>query len=387
MTYNTSEIETALASLVGFESLEGYTLSSPLTNTTFKMNNYLPLLQLSILDNVKPEGTTLDAFLQNVRKSAITSTLNDLVTKKLVGKGIKTKLADTIVFDSTARFTNLISNNGKFVGWSFRPVRSGNVVTKITKIALQLLEPVTDLPIYVFHSSQLEPVTTRSVTTTKSSSVEWVTLEEPISLSYNEYDRGGYFFIGYYQDDLITSSSSSNRAVYKDHDLSVSPCNSCNKWNGQYYKSWSNFLKIDTGTFDPEEPEQLVSHEKITFGNNKNYGLNFNIETTCDITDFIVSNKSLFAPTLQVRYAMELLRYIDMSPLRKNAVTDTQKNEAFMLIHGSITENNYVKVRGLAHDYKEYLDGLNLDTSMIDPICLASTTRGISWNKSGSYKY
>ena len=387
MVYNVSQIETALSSLVGFESLEGYTLSSPLTSATFKMNSYHPLLQLSILDNVRPDGLDLDQFLIGVRKTAITATLNDLVTKKLAGKGIKSKLSDTVVFDSTARFTNLISNNGKFVGWSFRPVRSGNVVTKINKIALQLLEEVVDLPIYVFHSSQLQQVTSRTVSTASATSVNWITLEEPIILKYSDHDVGGYYFIGYYQDDLISSSSETNRAIYKEHDLSVAPCGSCSKWNGTYYKEWSKFLKIDTGTFDPEVPEQMVSHEKINFGENKNYGLNFAIETTCDITDFIINNKSLFAPTLQVRYAMELLRYLDMSPIRKNVVTDTMKNEAFTAIHGSISENNHIKVRGLSHEYKDYMEGLNLDTSYLDPICLASTTRGISWNKSGTYKY
>lgn len=389
MVYNVSQIETALASLVGFESLEGYTLSSPLTSATFKMNNYHPLLQLSILDNVKPEGTTLDAFLQNVRKTAVTSTLNDLVTKKLAGKGIKSKLSDTIVFDSTARFTNLISNNGKFVGWSFRPVRSGNLVTKINKVAVQFLEPVINLQLYVFHSSQQDVIETREINTTKSSSVEWVTLEEPIILKYSDHDAGGYYFIGYYQNDLMLASSPTNRAIYKEHDLSVAPCGSCNKWNGTYYKEWSKFLKIDTGTFDPmfDGDTSFPSHEKINFGENKNYGLNFSIETNCDITDFIINNKSLFAPTLQVRYAMELLRYLDMSPIRKNVVTDTMKNEAFTAIHGSISENNYIKVRGLSHDYRDYMEGLNLDTSYLDPICLASTARGISWNKGGVYKY
>ena len=387
MVYNVQTIEESLAELIGFDDSEGYTLSSELTDKTFRMNSYHPLLQLSILDNVRPEGLDLDQFLIGVRKTAVTSTLNDLVTKKLAGKGIKSKLSDTIVFDSTARFTNLISNNGKFVGWSFRPVRSGNVVTKINKIALQLLEEVVDLPIYVFHSSQLQQLTSRTVSTASATSVNWITLEEPITLKYTDQDAGGYYFIGYYQDDLIAASSETNRAIYKEHDLSVAPCGSCNKWNGTYYKEWSKFLKIDTGTFTPEVPEQMVSHEKINFGENKNYGLNFAIETSCDITDFIINNKSLFAPTLQVRYAMELLRYLDMSPIRKNVVTDTMKNEAFTAIHGSISENNHIKVRGLSHDYRDYMEGLNLDTSYLDPICLASTARGISWNKGGVYKY
>lgn len=386
MVYNVNTIEEELITLVGFESGEGYTLPDELSECTFKLNNYHPLLQLSVLDNVKPQDTTLAVFLQNIRKSATTSVLNDLVTKKLANKGIKSKLSDTIVFDSTARFTNLIANNSKFVGWSFRPVRSGNLVTKINKIALQLLEPVTNLPIYVFHSSQLEPITTRTVTTTKSSSVEWVTLMNAITLSYTSQDKGGYYFIGYYQDDLVSASSVTNRAIYKEHDLSA-PCGSCNKWNAIYHNEWSKFLKIDTGIFTPDHPEELVSHEMINFGENKNYGLNFSIETTCEITDFIVSNKSLFAPTLQIRYAIELLRYIDMSPIRKNVVTDTMKNEAFTAIHGSISENNHIKVRGLSHEYREYMDALNLDTSYLDPICLASTSKGISWNKGGVYKY
>lgn len=387
MVYNVNTIETALSSLVGFESLEGYTLSSPLTSATFKMNSYHPLLQLSILDNVKPEGMTLDAFLQNIRKTAVTSTLNDLITKKLAGKGIKSKLADTIVFDSTARFTNLVSNNNKFVGWSFRPVRSGNVVIKLTKIGVQFIEPVTNLQLYIFHSSQQDVIDVRELNTTKASSVEWITFEEPIVLRYSDYDAGGYYFIGYYQNDLIRNQPT-NRAIYKEHDLSVAPCGSCNKWNGTYYKEWSKFLKIDTGTFDEDfQARYFPSHENINFGENKNYGMNFAIETTCDITDFITNNKSLFAPTLQVRYAIELLRYIDMSPIRKNVVTDTMKNEAFTAIHGSISENNHIKVRGLSHDYRDYMEGLNLDTSYLDPICLASTSKGISWNKGGVYKY
>lgn len=389
MVYNISTIETALANLVGFENLEGYTLSSSLTTAQFKMNNYHPLLQLSVLDNVKPENTTLDVFLKNIRKTAITSVLNDLVSNKLSKKGLKTKLSDTVVFDSTARFTNFIHNNSKFVGWSFRPVASKNIVTRITKIALQSLQPVTNLPIYVFHSSQLDPVAQTSITTTKSTSVNWVALTTPIILNYNDHDRGGYYFIGYHQDNLISSSSESNRAIYKDHDLSVAPCGSCNKTDITAHKSWSKFLKIDTGTFDGFDTEspQMASTEKINFGENKNYGLNFMIETSCDLTSFITDNKSLFAPTLQIRYAIELLRYIDMSPIRKNVVTDTMKNEAFTAIHGSISENNYIKVRGLMHDYNSYMEGLNMDTSYLDPICLASTNKGLSWNKNGIYKY
>ena len=71
-----------------------------------------------------------------------------------------------------------------------------------------------------------------------------------------------------------------------------------------------------------------------------------------------------------------------MNPLRKNTVTDTTKNEAFTAINVVVSENNYIKVRGLVHEYKDYLDGLNFDTSVLDPVCLANVRKGITWNKS-----
>lgn len=387
MTYDITAIENELKKLVGFSNESNYSLSTSLTTATIKLNSYHPLLNLSILDNVKPENVNLDNFLINVRRSSITSLLNDLITKKLTEKGIKSKLSDTIIFDSTARFTNLVPNANKFVGWSLRPLRSINVKTVISKIAFQSLESVTNLPIYLFHSSQLDPIDVRLITTTKAVSVNWVTLEDPLTLSYTDQDKGGYYFIGYYQDDLIESSSPNNKAIYKEHNLSIAPCGSCNRFNTTYYNSWSKFLRIDTGTFLPTVNQEMVSNEKINFGENKNYGLNFEIKTNCDITSFLVENSSIFLPTLQVKYAIELLRYVDFSPLRKNTVTDTMKNEAFTAIHGSVSENNYTKVRGLSQDYADYLKGLNIDTSMLDPICLAGTRAGVKWNSAGQYQY
>lgn len=239
---------------------------------------------------------------------------------------------------------------------------------------------MTNLPIYVYHSSQLEPITTRTITTTKDKSVNWVDLDEPIILDYSSVDAGGYYFIGYFESDLDTL----NQAIYKEHDLTVAPCGSCNVWNTTYYKNWSSYLKINTAYVNPSDLDltNFVSNEKVNYQSDRNYGLNFKLETYCDITNFIVDNASLFTPALKIRYAIDLLRYIEMSPLRSNKVTDTMKSESFVAINGQVSENNYIKVRGMIHDYDEYLKGLNFDTSRLDPVCLPSTRTGIRWNKS-----
>ena len=379
MNYNISTTTTALETLVGFNSSEGFNLSASLTGGLLKMNDYHPLLQLSVLDNVRPEGVDLGDWLTNIRKNSIATTLNDLMTKKLSSHSIKTKLSDTQVFDSTARFSNIISKRGRFLGWVFRPIKSEHTYHSITRIALQLTAPQASVPIYIYHSSQEEPIETRTVTITKSNSVEWSTLDSPILMNYASHDYGGFYYIGYYEDDLNEGVS----AIYKDYDLSVAPCGTCNMFNTKSYKDWSKYVSISTAYVEASDlnNNDMVSVDKVNIENISNFGLNYRIETYCDITNFLVDNKNMVAPALQVRYAIDLLRYIEMSPLRANKVSDQMKDSSFVAINGQKSENNFIKVRGLIHDYEDYMKGLNLDMSKLDPVCLPSSTRGIQWNR------
>lgn len=377
MNYNVSTVISELGSLVGFKSSDGFSLGATLTGTTLKMNSYHPLLQLDTLDNVRPEGQTLEEFLVNVRESSISTVLSELMAKKIGANTIKTKLSDTIVFDSTARFSNITNKSSRFVGWTFRPANSTGLVHTLDKVAFQFLEPVSNLTLYVFHSSQKDAVTTRTITTTKTLSVEWVTLDQPITLDYTSYDRGGYYMIGYFEDDLTVS----NHSIYKEHNLSIAPCYSCNYNNVKYYKDWSKYVKISTVWVDGDDmvSEQMPSNELVNFENRYNYGLNFNIQTNCDITEFITKNKLMIANALQVRYAIDLVRYIEMGALRSNKVTDGMAEASFIAINGSVSENNHIKVRGFIHDYADQIDSLNFDMSNLDPICIASSRVGIKY--------
>lgn len=377
MIYNSSTVIDSAESLVGFSALDGFSLPTSLTSTTLKMNSYHPLLQLDVIDNVRPESQNLSDFLVSVRRSSISTLLNDIFTKKLAHQSLKTKLAETNVFDSTARFSNLINKRGRFLGWVFRPSKSNNLHHKITKIGIQLLQNETALPIYVYHSSQKDPLQTVSLTTTGAPSVFWQTLETPITMNYQDYDYGGFYFIGYYEDDLTEA----NRAIYKDYDLSVEPCNSCNPFNIRAYRDWSKYVSIATAYVDSTKLDgtDMVSVEDVEIENENNWGLNFRIESYCDLTSWLVDNIGLIAPALQVRYAIDLLRYLEMSGLRKNSVTDSMKEEAFVAINGQKSENNYVKVRGLIHDYEDYIKGLNFDLSRLDPVCLPNSYRSIKF--------
>jgi hypothetical protein len=298
-----------------------------------------------------------------------------VISKKLSTSTIKSVLSDTRVFDSTARFSNLVPKNDRLVGWILRPSKARYLHHKIKRIGLQFLE-VQELPIHVFHSSR--PDVEISITiTTDATSAKWVELEEPIVLNYEDYDAGGFYFIGYFESDLTTN----NRAIYKDYDLSVAPCGTCNAFNIKAYRSWSKYLSISTGYYRSEDIENsaLPSVEDLQVDNDMNYGLNFHIESFCDITKFLTDNISILAPSLQVRYAIDLLRYIEMSGLRKNSITDSMKDESFTAINGLKSENNFIKVKGLIHTYEDYVKGLNFDMSLMDAVCLPSSKTGITF--------
>jgi hypothetical protein len=300
-----------------------------------------------------------------------------VISKKLSTSTIKSVLSDTRVFDSTARFSNLVPKNDRLVGWILRPSKARYLHHKIKKVGVQLQETQLNLPLYIFHSSQSEPIDTQLIDITTPLSVNWVDLDTPITLNYEDYDAGGFYFIGYYESDL----SVNNRAIYKDYDLSVAPCGTCNAFNIKAYRTWSKYLSISTGYYRSQDlvGTNLPSVEDLQVDNDMNYGLNFHIESFCDITKFLTDNISILAPSLQVRYAIDLLRYIEMSGLRKNSITDSMKDESFTAINGLKSENNFIKVKGLIHTYEDYVKGLNFDMSLMDAVCLPSSKTGITF--------
>lgn len=386
--FNITIIKQQLANLVGFRSETGYSLPSTLTatSTSLVVNDHHPLLSLTVLDNVRPENMTLADFLTNIRDAAISKTINDLVTKKALDKTNKTILSELQIFDSTASYKNLESKTGRFVGWVIRPYKFEYLKHKIAKVGLQLLEADT-FNLYVYHSSKTAPIQTIPINYTTPRSVQWIDLQTPLLLSYTEQDTsGGYYYIGYYEDDLAPS----NNAIYKEHYLDRRPCGGCSPYNYSWYTQWSSYFKIQTAYVNSDKLNNDLSNFEVRdlqFQNNRNYGLNFKMTSYCDITDFIVEYKDLITYALLDRLAIDLLRYIEMSPTRNNVVSDIMSKESYIAINGNVSENGVIKVKGLMQEYDQKLAALNFNTSRLEPVCLPCSTRGIKWNSSRANNY
>jgi len=385
--YNITAIKEGLKELVGFREEEGFTLGADLTTSTSGLfiNDHHPLLRLSTLESIRPEGLTLPLFLATVRDNAIPKLLNDVMTKKQISHTVKENLGETVLFDSASSLRNTETKRGRFVGIMLRPRKSENLNTLIKQVSLQLVEAQT-LPIYLFHTSQKDYLDSTVLNYTKATSTQWFDVNfDPLKYSTDDTDAGGSYIIGYYEDDL----TSTNSAIYKNHDLSKRPCGGCNRINALAYNTWSSYVNIST-IFIPQNKlvDGILEPDPATIQTTaRNFGLNLKISFTCDITDFILQyTRPLIYPLLD-RIAIDLLKHVEMAPTRKNGITDTMANESYTAIHGLITENAHIKARGLQHDYDDKISALSFEYSRLDPVCVPCTNKGIRWNSKSTNKY
>jgi hypothetical protein len=384
--YDISQVTTALTSLVGFKDETGYTLPASLTSPTSSLtvNTFEPLLSLQTLDNAKPSNyTSLGDFLTDIRESAIKKAVNDVVNAKLTKQVQKSVIKETPLINGTANRNNVQTKQGRFVGWVFRLPESISLVHRIKKFMVQFNQNVTDLPIYVYHSSQVDPIKIVNITTTNSPSVSTIELvgDDIIDLKFgtNETDQGGFYYIGYYEDDLPEGTS----ALFKRTNVGARPCSSCDSWAIKYYNNWNGLIDVQASYVSPNNlsgTDFVSDVTKIEQATDTNFGLNFYFSFLCDLTEYIILHKEMFSTLIQTRLALDLMRYIESSPTRNNRVADSVAKEAFVRINGSVSENNFIKVRGLIHDYDTQVKASNFDFSRLDRYCLPNTRHGIRWN-------
>jgi hypothetical protein len=378
--FNIEDIKTELVNLVGFRAEEGIPLPSTLTASTSSLfvNDHHPLLRLSTLDAVRPSDLTLEDFLLSMRDNAVVKLINDVFTHKQMGESVKENLITTPIFDSGTSIKNLETPRGRFVGFAIRMSRTYNLATTIKRITLQLLEN-QELTLHLKHSSQLgQSIETKTVNYTNSKRAQFFDLGWLLKYTTEDTDFGGVYYLGYYEDDLIEG----NRAVYKDHNITKRPCGGCSRYNLTYYNKWSPYMSLSNIYVPATKLDGSGGFDIKDIGFvERNFGMNFEVEFRCDITDFILENTRALVYPLLDRLGIDLLRYVEMSPTRNNRITDEMAKESYVAINGVVSENNFVKARGMMHDYMDKIKGLSFEYSRLDPVCLPCDRKGLKWNK------
>lgn len=318
------------------------------------------------------ETNPFSEWLEEKTKASIVKLVNKFINMKLADKATKSLIENKILFDGTGRLTNKIENRNRLVGFEIDTVRSKGVTVKIDKIGLQMTKPGS-YTLYIFHSSNPEPIYTLTFEKTKANSLEWFKPKDDILLPYESAntDAGGSWYLVYKQSELPENA----QAVYKDRDWSTGPCKACSRSEFLAYQAWSRYIEVHP--FYISEDEEF-DPEIMNFTYDKNYGINLEVSAYCDLTDFIIKQRAMFQDVLSKQVAIDFLREFAYNPnVRTNRHSiNASKLDILVELDG---DSNSMRQSGLSYELDIALKALSISTQGLDRVCLPCVNNGIKY--------
>ncbi|WP_128547213.1 hypothetical protein [Larkinella soli] len=253
------------------------------------------------------------------------------------------------------------NKTGRFLGLRIRLPRRDTAVN-LVKLGLQLSGPVTNLPLYVFHSDAATPIKTVNLTTTLSGRTAWNTADCWL------YSRqGGYYLVGYFESDLPTDV----RAIGAERGWNVADCNTCGGIEAEFIRTRSPYLNIEPVYVESVGTGRTLSWAEEKAVSLQTWGLNAVIEVRCDITNTLLTNKDMLTGALLHLLACDVLEELSTSD-RVNSVKQQLKNEAYVALYGqgSSTSDN-----GLAARRDRLIKDLKAQLEKMRPACLQEESR------------
>lgn len=232
-----------------------------------------------------------NALLYGMDQSVIMRSLNAIFNRpQLIEHGL--------VYERMSNIRAVpVPNQGNFCGYRIK-VSSGDYSVMINTLALYF-NGVSTFNIYLFNDLTAAPLKTQSVTTVANSqtvvNLDWI-------ISYISDNKGGLFYIGYFQNDL-----GSVQAI--DEQL--------NMWDAsKIFGAWP-FQSLQIGSLDFNR-----INPSVVF---RTYGLNMEMSSYRDFTQTITQNAHLFDEARGLCMAIQVLELIKNSS-RTNS-TERQANE------------------------------------------------------------
>ena len=330
------------------------------------------------------EYNMVSDFVRQLTVNGINTAVQNFIQEKQLQQETKNLLERRTFFDGAARLAATIDPTGKIVGFEIVPVRAMGVTTKIERIGLQMIGGTGTVRLYLFHSSQVAPMRVIDLTFTNTNGgFQWFTPAEPIYLPYipggdgNGNDAGGAWFLCYNQNELPAGM----RALNVSKDWSVEPCQTCLGGSIESWRQMTKYLQVSPfgihAPLDFHDYPEMFDIAEIGYTNTMNYGMNVEISVGCDISDFIISQRAIFATVIQKQVAANVLRTIAMNPdvrVNRNQVNVT-RDELLYELDGAPTG----RASGLGYELKQAYRALELDTRGLDRICLQCNNHGVKY--------
>ena len=161
---------------------------------------------------------------------------------KQLGKETRNLLERKTFFDGAGRIRATVKATHKLVGFEIIPVRAMGVTARIEKIGLQMTGAAGIVKMYLFHSSQINPVRTFELDfTVTNGGFQWFCLHDCF-LPYisDGNNSGGSWYLVYDQDELPKGME----AINVSKDWSREPCGTCNMGSVEVWREMTKYLQV-----------------------------------------------------------------------------------------------------------------------------------------------
>ena len=367
---DTSRLKTELFNLIGWRDFYDATeipatgLSQTPESGEFYNTDYLNF-DLDVIKAGIPTNRTLAEYLTTTTESGITYMANKLKNHKILKRAVKSQLQNFTLFPVGGMKNNTIAKSSRFVGIRFQLRPEVGIKVVLPRIGFQFDSAQTDLPIYLFHSSQDAPISTFNITTPTGFSWYWIN-DEVITLTADSQDlTGGYYYLGYYEDDVTGNAITFKNSYFDWSSGFCSPCG-YRAYDEKYKKAlnWLTMSAISVNSGDFVEGE-VFSDDDVNYHNSTNFGINFNLNIECDITNYIVENSSQFTTMLGNCVAYKIMKGVEYSQ-QNNFVTDDLAGSVQVELNGLDTNE---MIDSIAKQIQDSVAALTIDQSELSSVC------------------
>ena len=350
---------------------------------------YAPQIWIATADNtgqLPEQGSaywqpfdTLTDYLGTLTESGTAAVVQTFLQMKQLQEQTRNLLERRTFFDGAGRIKATLQNRHKVAGFEIVPVRSMGVTAKIERVGLQMYGGTGDVTLYLFHSSQPEPVKTYTLPfTATNGGFQWSELED-CYLPYvgDGTNAGGAWYLCYDQDSLPLGME----AVNMSKDWSREPCGTCNAGDVGAWRELTKYLQISP--FMVASPQGFRDNPLLwdisgnIYTNTANYGLNCMVTVGCDLTGFIISQRQAFATVLQRQVAATALRTLALNP--EVRVNRNQSNATRDELLYELDGNPQGRPAGINYQLQQAYKALSVDTSGLDRVCLRCGGGGVKY--------
>ena len=318
-------------------------------------------------------------WLRQMQDGVTVKTVQTFLQMKSLLKESRPLLERMTFFDGAGRIQNTLPSGQRLVGMEIIPAYSMGVTAKIERIGLQMTGATGTVRVYLFHSSQPDPIQVEDLEFTKTNGgFQWFTMKDwymPFISDGN--NSGGAWYLVYDQAALPEGMECVNVAK----DWSREPCGTCNIGSLAAWRALTKYLSISpfrvrsSETF-AEFPELWDIADNV-YTNTVNYGLNVEVTVQCDLTDFIIEQRQMFATVLQREMAARVIRMLAMNPSVR--VNRNQSNASQFDLLYEVDGNPQGRKTGIGYELEKAYEALDLDTRGIDRLCMTCRPVGVRY--------